>query len=96
MSSPAEQITALVQAFQEQPPDTVAPCKKNKVHTIDLTVIWKDDSTPVRMTDIEIHRGKATYVDDSIVKGKHKEKNVPPGTYRVFFPEIDASEIEQG
>jgi hypothetical protein len=93
--TPADQITALVAGFGENPPDTVAPCKKNKVHKIDLTVRWKDDLTPVQMTDIELHRGKPLYTSDSIVKGKYKEKNVPPGAYRVFFTEIDASEIEQ-
>jgi len=92
--SPADQIAAITAGFEENPPDVVEPCKKNKTHKIDITVRWKDDLTPVQMTDIEIHRGKALYASDAVVKGKYKEKNVPPGHYRVFFLDIDQAEIE--
>lgn len=95
MPSPGEQITALVSGFADSPPDGTLPCKKKKTHTIELTVRWKDDKKPVDLTDVKIYEGKNEHADDSVVKGKYKEKDLPPGTYKLIFPEIDASEIEQ-
>ena len=94
--SPRDQINALMNTVGNQPEDVVAPCKKNKTHTIQLLVRWQDDLTPVNSADFEIYRGKPLYTSDSVVKGKYKEKNVPPGNYKLFFPDIHADEIEEG
>jgi len=31
-----------------------------------------------------------------VAKGKYGESKVPPGSYQIFFPEIDESEIVEG
>jgi hypothetical protein len=91
--SPREQIDALMAAVGVEPLPAVLPCKKPKTHTIKLLVRWADDLTPVPMAAFEIYRGRPQYTADSVVKGKYSTKGVPPGTYRIFFPEIHESEI---
>ncbi|HWB83566.1 MAG TPA: hypothetical protein VG675_05475 [Bryobacteraceae bacterium] len=91
--NPSQQIAALMNGVANQPPDIVVPCKKNKTHSIKLLVRWEDNLAPVPMTDFKIFRGKTQYTSDSVAKGKYAEKKLPPGTYRLFFTEIDESEI---
>ena len=91
--TPREQIQALMAAVANQPPDIVAPCKANKKHTLKLLVRWEDDLSAVPTAAFEIYRGQAQHVADMIVKGKFSEKQVPPGSYRVVFPDIDESEL---
>lgn len=91
--TPREQINALMATVGNQPPDTVVPCKKNKTHWFKLLVRWEDDLSLVPTADFEIYRGKPQYTADLVAKGKYSEKNVPPGNYRIFFPDIDESEI---
>jgi hypothetical protein len=91
--TPAEQITALMAGVADQPPDTVAPCKANQTHTISLLVRWEDDLAPVPSANFEIFRGSSKYATDMAAKGKFRQKKVPPGSYRIFFPDIHDSEI---
>jgi len=94
--TPRQQIDALMLAVAEQPPDIVLPCKANKTHLFKIKVRWEDDLTPVPTANFEIYRGKAQYAADMVAKGKYEEKKVPPGTYRIFFPDIHESEIIEG
>jgi hypothetical protein len=94
--TPREQINALMGAVQDQPPDQVAPCKKNKTHWFKLFVRWEDDETPVPTADFEAYRGKSVYTSDIVGNGKYGDSKVPPGNYQVFFPNIDQSEIIEG
>lgn len=91
--TPREQIQALLAAVANQPDDIVAPCKKNKVHTLKLKVHWEDDNKPVNTASFEIYRGQAQYAADVLVKGAFTDKKAPPGNYRLVFPDIDESEI---
>ena len=79
-----------------QPDDIVIPCKANKVHTLKILVRWEDDLTPVPTANFEIYRGNSQYTTDMVAKGKYGESKVPPGSYQIFFPEIDESEIVEG
>ncbi len=94
--TPAEQIQALMAAVANQPPDVVVPCKANKTHTLKILVRWEDDLTPVPTANFEIYRGNLQHTADMVGKGKYGESKVPPGNYRIFFPDIDESEIVEG
>jgi hypothetical protein len=91
--TPRQQIDALMQAVAEQPPDLVVPCKANKTHKIDLLLRWNDDLSPVPTANFEIYRGKTLFAADMVAKGKFAQKAVPPGSYRIVFPDIHDAEI---
>lgn len=93
MATPSEQIQALMANVANQPPDIVVPCKANKTHTLKILVRWEDDLTPVPTANFEIYRGKPQYLTDMVAKGKYSVSNAPPGTYRIFFPDIHDAEI---
>jgi hypothetical protein len=80
-------------AVADQPPDLVVPCKANKTHTIAVLVRWADTLEPVPTTYFEIYRGKPNFVKDMTAKGKYGQKKVPPGSYRIFFPDLHEPEI---
>lgn len=91
--TPRQQIDALMAGVGNQPPDLVVPCKANKTHWYKLLVRWEDDLSLVPTAAFEVYRGKPLHVSDSVAKGKYSETKVPPGNYRIFFPEIHESEI---
>jgi hypothetical protein len=91
--TPRQQIDALMAAVDNQPPDIVMPCKTNKTHWFKILVRWEDDGIPVPAANFEIYRGKPQYTTDMVAKGKYGEKKVPPGSYRIFFPDIHDAEI---
>jgi hypothetical protein len=94
--TPRQQIDALMNAVQNQPPDIEVPCKQNKTHWFTILVRWEDDNTVVSTADFEIYRGEALHANDMVAKGKYGEKKVPPGNYRIFFPNIHDTEIIEG
>ena len=87
--TPQQQIDALMGAVADGPPDAIVPCKANQTHTIELLVRWEDDLSPVPTANFQ----KAAYDADMAAKGKFAKKKVPPGTYRIFFPDIDEAEL---
>ena len=91
--TPRQQIDALMAGVADQPPDCVAPCKAVNTHWFKILVRWDDDLTPVPTASFEMYRGKAPFVSDMVAKGKYGQKNVPPGSYRIFFPDIHDAEI---
>jgi hypothetical protein len=90
--TPQQQIRALM-ASVATPPDVVAPCRANKTHTIDLLVRWEDDLSLVPTANFQIYRGNGMYLSDMVAKGRFGKRKVPPGTYRIFFPDIHDTEI---
>ena len=82
-----------MQGAVDSPDDQVVPCKKNKTHNFNLLLRWEDDLTPFPLADFETYRGKTLYVSDHAGNGKYAAKNVPPGTYQLFFSNIDESEL---
>jgi hypothetical protein len=91
--TPQEQISALMAGVDEQPPDAVMPCKSKPTHTLQLLLRWEDDLSPVPSASFDIYKGGARFASDRVVKGKFTQKKVDAGGYRVFFPDIDQSEI---
>lgn len=91
--TPQQQIAALMAAVADGPPDAVVPCKANQTHTISLLLRWEDDLSPVPTANFEVFRGTAAYDTDMAAKGKFAKTKVPPGIYRIFFPDIDEAEL---
>jgi hypothetical protein len=91
--TPRQQIDALMAGVADQPPDIVVPCKAVNTHWFKILVRWEDDLTPVPTANFEIYRGHPQYAADIVAKGKYGQKSVPPGNYRMFFPDIHDAEI---
>jgi hypothetical protein len=91
--TPQEQIAALMAGVDEQPPEAVMPCAAKPTHKLQLLLRWEDDRSPVPSAKFEIYKGSARFASDMAAKGTFTQKKVHAGSYRVFFPDIDASEI---
>ncbi|KPF46626.1 hypothetical protein IP87_12715 [beta proteobacterium AAP121] len=93
--TPQEQIAALMAGVDEQPPEAVTPCKAKPTHKLLLRLRWEDDLSPVPSAKFDIYKGAALFASDMVAKGVFTQKKVHAGSYRVFFPEIDESEIAE-
>lgn len=77
----------------QTPPTGVQSCPLKK-HFVKVKLHFKDDDSVVPTTGAQILQDAAVVNGGPLAAGELEAKDLDPGSYTIYFPDIDASEWE--